>query len=84
MQINVTQYFSVLGATLIVCGLYAVLWGKGKEMKNVKQLAPDAKTSKDSEPIKIVTGSTIDGSRHREEDHIFPKENKRNSKGDRD
>ncbi|KAH9752118.1 WAT1-related protein [Citrus sinensis] len=75
---------SLLGATLIVCGLYSVLWGKGKEMKNVTQLAPGAKTSKDSEPIKIVIGSPIDDSRHREEDHIFPKENKRNSKGDRD
>ncbi|XP_061350858.1 WAT1-related protein At1g25270-like [Gastrolobium bilobum] len=31
---------SVLGAVLIVCGLYAVLWGKGKEMKKKTQSVP--------------------------------------------
>lgn len=31
---------SVLGAMLIVLGLYFVLWGKGKEMKKKVQLAP--------------------------------------------
>ncbi|XP_044462788.1 WAT1-related protein At1g25270-like [Mangifera indica] len=31
---------SILGATLIVCGLYSVLWGKGKEMKKATQLVP--------------------------------------------
>ncbi|KAK9218029.1 hypothetical protein WN943_006663 [Citrus x changshan-huyou] len=44
---------SVLGATLIVCGLYAVLWGKGKEMKKQSQLVPAANTSKESESIEI-------------------------------
>ncbi|MED6119551.1 hypothetical protein PIB30_117849 [Stylosanthes scabra] len=28
---------SIVGAVLIVCGLYAVLWGKSKEMKNTKK-----------------------------------------------
>ncbi|KAG2703758.1 hypothetical protein I3760_06G151900 [Carya illinoinensis] len=31
---------SVLGAAMIVCGLYVVLWGKGKEIKKITQLAP--------------------------------------------
>ncbi|KAK0591256.1 hypothetical protein LWI29_037620 [Acer saccharum] len=31
---------SILGSMLIVCGLYAVLWGKGKEMKKITQLIP--------------------------------------------
>ncbi|KAJ0752296.1 hypothetical protein HanPI659440_Chr09g0322721 [Helianthus annuus] len=31
---------SVLGAILIIFGLYAVLWGKGKEVKKVAQLCP--------------------------------------------
>jgi len=30
----------VVGAVLIVCGLYMVLWGKSKEMKNITQLVP--------------------------------------------
>ncbi|MED6119547.1 hypothetical protein PIB30_012738 [Stylosanthes scabra] len=29
---------SVIGSAIIVCGLYAVLWGKNKEMKKVAQL----------------------------------------------
>ncbi|KAK7246802.1 hypothetical protein RIF29_41672 [Crotalaria pallida] len=31
---------SILGAVLIVCGLYVVLWGKSKEMKKMNQLVP--------------------------------------------
>lgn len=30
--------YSVTGAVLIVCGLYAVLWSKSKEMKKKAQL----------------------------------------------
>ncbi|OWM84940.1 hypothetical protein CDL15_Pgr027727 [Punica granatum] len=36
---------SVLGAGLIVCGLYMVLWGKGKEMKRLNQLMPSTNSS---------------------------------------
>ncbi|KAG8364093.1 hypothetical protein BUALT_Bualt19G0090800 [Buddleja alternifolia] len=31
----------VLGAILIVCGLYVVLWGKAKELRKVSQLMPE-------------------------------------------
>ncbi|KAE9591870.1 putative EamA domain-containing protein [Lupinus albus] len=31
---------SIIGAVLIVCGLYLVLWGKSKEMKKMNQLVP--------------------------------------------
>ncbi|GAA0166675.1 hypothetical protein LIER_21779 [Lithospermum erythrorhizon] len=31
---------SILGAAIIICGLYIVIWGKSKEMKKVNQLIP--------------------------------------------
>ncbi|XP_024959862.1 WAT1-related protein At1g25270-like [Cynara cardunculus var. scolymus] len=36
---------SVLGAILIILGLYLVLWGKGKEVKKVAQLCPVRESS---------------------------------------
>ncbi|XP_062079522.1 WAT1-related protein At1g25270-like [Humulus lupulus] len=46
---------SVLGAVLIVFGLYLVLWGKGKEMKKKLQLAPTSRSFDDPpESIGIV------------------------------
>ncbi|KAJ4716953.1 WAT1-related protein [Melia azedarach] len=51
---------SVIGATLIVGGLYAVLWGKGKEMKKRTQLVPAKTSVEESESIEIAITSTID------------------------
>ncbi|KAF8411629.1 hypothetical protein HHK36_004187 [Tetracentron sinense] len=50
---------SVLGSVLVVCGLYAVLWGKGKEMKRMTQLMP-SKSSSELQGIEVVvtSGST--------------------------
>ncbi|GAB4829826.1 hypothetical protein Ancab_019476 [Ancistrocladus abbreviatus] len=45
---------SVLGALLIICGLYMVLWGKGKEMKRANKLMP----SNDTQEIEIITSTT--------------------------
>ncbi|PKI52980.1 hypothetical protein CRG98_026560 [Punica granatum] len=51
---------SILGAGLIVCGLYVVLWGKGKEMKMMNRSMP-SKTSRGSEPaISVVITSSMD------------------------
>ncbi|KAJ0053591.1 hypothetical protein Pint_03059 [Pistacia integerrima] len=50
---------SILGATLIVCGLYAVLWGKGKEMKKRTLLVP-IEGFGESKLIDIVITSQID------------------------
>lgn len=36
---------SVLGAGLIVAGLYVVLWGKGKEMRRLNRLIPSTISS---------------------------------------
>ncbi|KAH6827167.1 hypothetical protein C2S53_019230 [Perilla frutescens var. hirtella] len=43
---------SVLGAVVIICGLYLVLWGKNKEMKKITRLVP-SKSFRDA----IVEGS---------------------------
>ncbi|XVF00750.1 hypothetical protein REPUB_Repub04eG0028300 [Reevesia pubescens] len=59
---------SILGAVLIVLGLYVVLWGKGKEMKKMKdQLAasrkevpPSTISTPQDEPLEIFVDSTND------------------------
>lgn len=35
----------MVGALVIICGLYTVLWGKGKEMKRITQLMPTCEKS---------------------------------------
>ncbi|TKY53364.1 WAT1-related protein [Spatholobus suberectus] len=47
---------SVLGAVLIVFGLYVVLWGKSKEMKKKSQLEPSEITN-ESENVEAVAMS---------------------------
>ncbi|XP_044490873.1 WAT1-related protein At1g68170-like [Mangifera indica] len=47
---------SILGAILIICGLYAVLWGKANETKKITQLMP-LKDSEESQSTKIVINS---------------------------
>ncbi|KAK9286181.1 hypothetical protein L1049_014564 [Liquidambar formosana] len=48
---------SILGAMLIICGLYVVLWGKGKELVRITRLVP-SKSSRESESIEVVITST--------------------------
>lgn len=45
---------SIIGAVLIVCGLYAVIWGKSKEMKMNTVLV----SSNESDRVEIVLRST--------------------------
>ncbi|KAI3448292.1 hypothetical protein Pfo_004957 [Paulownia fortunei] len=40
---------SVLGAAIIICGLYSVLWGKSKEMKKITRLVPSKNFTKPTE-----------------------------------
>ncbi|KAK0588742.1 hypothetical protein LWI29_004905 [Acer saccharum] len=49
---------SILGSMLIICGLYAVLWGKGKEMKKITQLVPSIHPN-ESQSIEIIITSPI-------------------------
>ncbi|KAK4271103.1 hypothetical protein QN277_019843 [Acacia crassicarpa] len=45
---------SVIGAVLIVVGLYLVLWGKGKEVKKMNQLVPSDQVAQQSTAVEIV------------------------------
>ncbi|XVE48718.1 hypothetical protein DITRI_Ditri01bG0024700 [Diplodiscus trichospermus] len=52
---------SVIGAVLIVMGLYVVLWGKGKELKKMNQLVPSSDTnSPENGDIEIIVTSSDD------------------------
>ncbi|XP_022725400.1 WAT1-related protein At1g68170-like isoform X1 [Durio zibethinus] len=60
---------SILGAVLIVLGLYVVLWGKGKEMEDQSAASgrevplpvpPSTTSSQQDEPIEIIVNSTND------------------------
>ena len=58
---NLDLYFvncSILGATSIVCGLYAVLWGKDKEMKEMSQLSPQEIPEDLAETILTITSTS--------------------------
>ncbi|XP_027931053.1 WAT1-related protein At1g68170-like [Vigna unguiculata] len=58
LMLNESLYVgSVVGAVLIVCGLYMVLWGKSKEMKNITQLVP-SETIREAEAVEVVVVST--------------------------
>ncbi|GMI87986.1 Usually multiple acids move in and out Transporters 23 [Hibiscus trionum] len=45
---------TIIGAVLIVAGLYVVLWGKGKEMKKTSKLVPE------NEAVEVVVTSSLD------------------------
>ncbi|XWS40300.1 hypothetical protein CRYUN_Cryun18bG0128600 [Craigia yunnanensis] len=49
---------SVIGAVLIVMGLYVVLWGKGKEMKKMNRLVPSITSSPENGPVEIIVTSS--------------------------
>lgn len=60
---------SILGATLIVCGLYVVLWGKGKEQEMMNGMLP-SKSLREPEPtisVVIPSATTVNGIEHAKE-----------------
>ncbi|KAK4271104.1 hypothetical protein QN277_019844 [Acacia crassicarpa] len=66
LTLNENLYLgSVVGALLIVCGLYVVLWGKSKEMKTMTQLVPSEKTQQELEPIEVVVTNIITDANHK-------------------
>ncbi|KAL4318340.1 hypothetical protein GQ457_18G019190 [Hibiscus cannabinus] len=56
---------SILGAVLIVIGLYLVLWGKSKEMNKMTQLMPSSIISSENKAVEVVVASSLD-------DNILP------------
>jgi len=48
---------------LIVCGLYAVLWGKSKEIKKNNQLVP-SQSSNEFDTVEIVVRHVVDDKRN--------------------
>ncbi|KAL4614681.1 hypothetical protein ACB092_07G070900 [Castanea dentata] len=56
---------SILGAALIVCGLYMVLWGKSREMKMIDQ-PESSKSSQEfqSQSSEIATASAINNNNY--------------------
>ncbi|RDX58347.1 WAT1-related protein, partial [Mucuna pruriens] len=63
-------WYVVIGAVMIVCGLYVVLWGKSKEMKKKNQLV----AAHESNAVEIVVRSAIeDKSNHNKTDDNAPK-----------
>ncbi|XP_027348407.1 WAT1-related protein At1g25270-like [Abrus precatorius] len=54
LMLNEKLYLgSLLGAALIVCGLYTVLWGKGKEIKKKTHLV-SSETARESETVEVA------------------------------
>ncbi|MED6119553.1 hypothetical protein PIB30_012742 [Stylosanthes scabra] len=62
---------SIIGAVLIVCGLYAVLWGKSKEMNNTKKSPHDDDDDGDDtvEVITVTSSNAVRDNQDSTEDH---------------
>ncbi|TKY71292.1 WAT1-related protein [Spatholobus suberectus] len=58
----------IIGAVLIVCGLYVVLWGKSKEMKKKNQLVP-AQSPCESNTVEIVVRSALEDKNNQNKTH---------------
>ncbi|KAM3360798.1 WAT1-related protein [Capsicum galapagoense] len=50
---------SVMGATIIICGLYMVLWGKNQEIKRTSKLTPSTKYEESDQDDHIVPSNVI-------------------------
>ncbi|KAE8716925.1 Zinc finger MYM-type protein [Hibiscus syriacus] len=51
---------SIIGAVLVVVGLYIVLWGKGQEMKRMNQLVSSNKNCSNNGAIQVVVAPCAD------------------------
>ncbi|KAK4438235.1 WAT1-related protein [Sesamum alatum] len=70
----------ILGAVLIVCGLYIVLWGKSKEMKSVNQILPENQENKQAvETLPAAHNSHGGSCRKKNDDQGEEEEEKRDS-----
>ncbi|XP_022859828.1 WAT1-related protein At1g25270-like [Olea europaea var. sylvestris] len=72
---------TIIGAALIVIGLYCVLWGKGKESKKVVQLVPENDDQSGQVEIEIPSSTRDNHSRGRKEAAENEEEEKRDPRG---
>lgn len=56
-------YCSVIGAAVIICGLYSVLWGKSKEVKKITRLVP-SKSFTDANEVEETARGSFKGFNH--------------------
>ncbi|KAK4491224.1 hypothetical protein RD792_001957 [Penstemon davidsonii] len=54
----------VLGAVIIIGGLYSVLWGKSKEMKKISRLVPSDNFDPKNDQVDSVRGTSFKGFNH--------------------
>jgi len=54
--LSTTFYISIIGATIIVVGLYSVVWGKAKDYPLLQH--PSATATKDTEAPELPTTSS--------------------------
>ncbi|XP_058735691.1 WAT1-related protein At1g68170-like [Vicia villosa] len=66
---------SMLGAIVIVCGLYAVLWGQGREIKNKMKILEITRMFENEEPIVISMPVSYDRVIKPYQSSAIPKEN---------
>lgn len=62
MRLLMCMCYSVIGAIVIVLGLYTVVWGKSKDLPNSEGIVADEKGTSQELPITVDTSANISSS----------------------
>lgn len=60
MTINLKFYCSVVGATVIVCGFYAVMWGEAREDKKGEDIVVGSSSETPSGKVPLLQKKTTE------------------------